>query len=124
MLRLGLSAHHSTIRSICMQAYSPEIEQAMQKYAATLNEKDRRRYAAIEALKLPHGGLRYIAHLLKCSVKTVRSGLVNHLGGLPDQRETPAVRRRRTQGLCPHPPGHRPRSSWPCSKSLPRRPHG
>ena len=76
-----------------MQAYSPEIEQAMQKYAATLNEKDRRRYAAIEALKLPHGGLRYIAHLLKCSVKTVRSGL-HDLGGLPDQpHPEPAVRR-------------------------------
>jgi hypothetical protein len=66
-----------------MQAYSLEIEQAMQKYAATLNEKDRRRYAAVEALKLPQGGQSYIAQLLGCSVKTVRRGL-RDLGALPE----------------------------------------
>lgn len=42
-----------------MQTYSPEIEQAMKKNYATLSEKDRRRYAAIEALKLGHGGQVY-----------------------------------------------------------------
>ena len=39
-----------------MQPYPLEIEQAMKKYYATLSEKDRRRYAAVEALKLGHGG--------------------------------------------------------------------
>ena len=38
-----------------MQPYSHEIEQEMKKYYATLSEKDRRRYAAIEALKLGYG---------------------------------------------------------------------
>jgi hypothetical protein len=38
-----------------MQPYPHEIEQAMKKYYATLSEKDRRRYAAVEALKLRHG---------------------------------------------------------------------
>ena len=33
-----------------MAAYRPEIEQAMKKYYATLAEKDRRRYAAVEAM--------------------------------------------------------------------------
>jgi hypothetical protein len=33
-------------------AYRPEIEQAMKKEYATLAEKDRRRYAAAEAMKL------------------------------------------------------------------------
>ncbi|MBM4341604.1 MAG: ISAzo13 family transposase [Chloroflexi bacterium] len=73
--------------------YSPEIEQAMRKYAATLNEKDRRRYAAIEALKLPPEGQRYIAQVLGCSVKTVRRGL-RDLGELPEQpRPTATVRK-------------------------------
>jgi len=76
-----------------MVPYSPEIEQAMRKYAATLNEKDRRRYAAIEALKLPPEGQRYIAQVLGCSVKTVRRGL-RDLGELPEQPQpTAAVRK-------------------------------
>ena len=40
-----------------MDAYSPEIEYTMQIYYHSLSEKDRRRYAAIEAIKLGHGGL-------------------------------------------------------------------
>ena len=36
--------------------YSDEIENQMKAYFDTLNEKDRRRYAAIEAIKLGHGG--------------------------------------------------------------------
>jgi hypothetical protein len=59
-----------------MTTYLPEIEQAMQKYYAPLGEKDRRRYAAVEALKLGAEGPRYIAQLLRCSEKTVRRGMV------------------------------------------------
>ena len=33
-------------------------------FAATLNERDFRRYAAVEALKLEHGGIKYISRLL------------------------------------------------------------
>ena len=39
-----------------MDAYSLEIEHTMQRYYHSLSEKDRRRYAAIEAIKLGHGG--------------------------------------------------------------------
>ncbi len=67
-----------------MQPYSPEIEQAMKKYYATLSEKDRRRYVALAALKLGHGGQNYIAKLLRCSEKTVSRGLIE-LAGLPEQ---------------------------------------
>jgi hypothetical protein len=35
-----------------MQLYPPEIEQQMQRFYQSLSEKDRRRYAAVEALKL------------------------------------------------------------------------
>ena len=40
----------------------------------SLNEKDRRLYAGIEALKLGHGGQNYIARILGCSRRTVRKG--------------------------------------------------
>jgi transposase len=76
-----------------MSAYSPEIEQAMQKYYATLSEKDQRRYAAIEALKLPPAEHSYIAQLLGCSLKTVRRGLAD-LAALPEEPQyEPAVRK-------------------------------
>lgn len=66
-----------------MTSYHPEIEQAMKKYYATLAEKDRRRYAAVEALKLGAEGPAYIAQLLGCSEKTVRRGIAE-LASLPE----------------------------------------
>lgn len=55
--------------------YEPDIEQSMRDFYNSLSEKDRRRYAAIEAKKLRHGGIRYIAQVLGCDVKTVAGGL-------------------------------------------------
>lgn len=76
-----------------MQPYPPEIEQTMKKYYTTLSEKDRRRYAAVEALKLEHGGQGYIAKVLGCSEKTVSRGL-EELAELPAQpTETPLLRK-------------------------------
>lgn len=57
-----------------MVRYSPEIEQNMRNYYETLSEKDRRRYAGIEALKLGRGGVTYVAEVLGCRRKTVRKG--------------------------------------------------
>jgi hypothetical protein len=54
--------------------YSDEIEQAMRILYASLSERDRRRYAAIEAAKLGHGGITYIASILGCSFKTICQG--------------------------------------------------
>jgi hypothetical protein len=58
-----------------MQAYSADIEQKMQRFFGWLSEKDRRRYAAVEAAKLGHGGVEYIAQVLACDPKTIRQGL-------------------------------------------------
>ena len=44
-----------------MDAYAPEIERQMKRLFDSLTERDRRRYAAIEATKLGHGGVEYIA---------------------------------------------------------------
>ena len=46
----------------------------MRRYYLSLNERDRRRYAGVEALKLGHGGQNYIAKILGCSKRTVRKG--------------------------------------------------
>ncbi len=47
----------------------------MQNFYDSLSEKDKRRYAAIEALKLPHGGKQYTCNLLGCNIKTIQQGL-------------------------------------------------
>ena len=55
---------------IAMQ-YSEEHEQEMIRLYGSLSEKDRRRYAAIEAKKLGHGGISYVSYLFGCDDKTV-----------------------------------------------------
>jgi hypothetical protein len=57
-----------------MDAYAPDIERKMKRLFDSLREHDRRRYAAIEAAKLGHGGLEYIARTLGCDPKTIREG--------------------------------------------------
>jgi hypothetical protein len=66
-----------------MLPYPPKIEQTMKTYYHSLREKDQRRYAAVEAAKLGHGGIEYVSTLLGCDAKTVRQGLAD-LEQLPD----------------------------------------
>jgi hypothetical protein len=63
------------IREGNMDAYAPEVERMMKRLFGSLKESDRRRYAAIEAAKLGHGGIEYIADVLGCDPKTIRLGL-------------------------------------------------
>ena len=65
-----------------MKGYDPGTEQTMKRFYQTLSEKDRRRYAGVEALKLGHGGIRYISHLLGCDRNTVAQG-IEEVTGLP-----------------------------------------
>jgi hypothetical protein len=46
----------------------------MQRLFQSLGEAARRRYAAVEAAKLGHGGVEYIARVLGCDPKTIRQG--------------------------------------------------
>lgn len=55
--------------------YCAEIELFMQQLYASLSERDRCRYAAVEAIKLGHGGIVYLAHLFGCSERTIRNGI-------------------------------------------------
>lgn len=58
-----------------MEAYSVDVERKMKRFFDWLSEKDRRRYAAVEAAKLGHGGVEYIAGVLRCDPKSIRQGL-------------------------------------------------
>lgn len=58
-----------------MEPYSLKIEQQMCRFYQSLSEKDRRRYAAIEALKLGWGGITYISQLFECDDKPIRDGM-------------------------------------------------
>lgn len=64
-----------------MGTYPPEVERMMQRLFDSLRENDRRRYAAIEAAKLGHGGIEYVAGVLGCDPKTIRLGLGELEGG-------------------------------------------
>ena len=57
------------------KTYRPEIEQLLRQYDQSLSEKDRRRFAALEAIQLGHGGTRYIAKVLGCDPQTVKDGM-------------------------------------------------
>ena len=56
-------------------AYPSPVEQQMRRFYCSLNEPGRRRYAAVEALKLGHGGIKYAADLFGCDSKTVAKGI-------------------------------------------------
>lgn len=58
-----------------MDGYTAEVQRLMKRLFASLKESDRRRYAAIEAAKLGHGGIEYVASVLGCDPKTIRLGL-------------------------------------------------
>ena len=54
------------MRANMMQPYNSELEAQMCDFYWSLSEKDRRRYAAIEAAKLGHGGFTYLAQVFGC----------------------------------------------------------
>lgn len=75
-----------------MNAYTPGIERMMKRLFDSLRENDRRRYAAIEATKLGHGGVEYIARVLGCDPKTIRQGQAELEEG--DDLDTGRVRKK------------------------------
>jgi hypothetical protein len=68
------------------------IEEKMRDFAQTLSEKDRRRFAAIEAVQRGYGGIVYVAEVLGCSTKTIERG-IKELDHLQDDPAAGRVRR-------------------------------
>jgi hypothetical protein len=58
-----------------MQLYLSFIENEIKKFYTTLSEKAKRLYTAVEALKIGHGGISYIARIVGCSRKAVARGI-------------------------------------------------
>ena len=77
-----------------MEAYPVGVERKMKRFFDWLSEKDRRRYAAIEAAKLGHGGVEYVARVLQCDPKTIREGLKEL-----EEEADPAAGRVRKKGV-------------------------
>ena len=69
-----MTFNSSSVEAI-VEPYPTEIEEQMRTFHQTLNEKDRRRYAGIEAIKLGHGGITYISRVLGCSRPTIISAI-------------------------------------------------
>ena len=67
--------------------YSEETEEQMKRFYGSLSEKEKRRYAALEADKLGHGGGSYICKLLGCSPTTLRVGRAEMREGSPKPKE-------------------------------------
>lgn len=86
-------------------ALDQQTETRLKSLYKTLSEKDKRRFAAMEAAQLGYGGIKYIAGLLGCSVKTISRGIAE-LDRL-DEIDTPGRIRRpgagRPKKLCPAP---------------------
>ncbi len=77
-----------------MDGYSLKVEQQMSRLYQSLQERDRRRYAAVEVEKLGHGGLEYITKLFRCDPKTIRHGMDE----LESEEELASERQRKKGG--------------------------
>ena len=76
-----------------MQYYSLSLEEDMVRLYDSLSEKDRRRYAAVEAEKFGYGGLQYICELFGCDPHTVRHG-IQDIKQLPKDEAAGRVRKK------------------------------
>ena len=72
--------------------YEPEVVVQAQAFYVTLSEKDRRRYVAVEARRMGHGGIEYVAKVFGCSQRTIERGLAD-LDKLPHDPAAGRVRR-------------------------------
>ena len=76
-----------------MDGYDQAVEVQMVNFYRSLSEKDRRRYAAVEAGKLGHGGVAYIARLFGCDADTVQRGMAD-IRQLPEDAAEGRVRKK------------------------------
>jgi hypothetical protein len=77
--------------------YEQAIEIKMQRLFSSLPERDKRRYAGIEAAKWGYGGIEYISKLFDIDPKTTRRGLQEL--GLADEMTSDRVRKKALIGF-------------------------
>ena len=59
-----------------LNPYLPSTREQMKLLYNRLSEKDKRLYAAADAIKLPYGGIAYISNLFGCDRKTITRGIL------------------------------------------------
>ena len=77
---------------VFQKQYEPQVAEQIRAFVRTLSEKDSRRFAALEAARLGHGGIEYVAEVLGCSTRTIERG-IPELARLPDDPAAGRVRR-------------------------------
>ncbi len=77
-----------------VQEFSGQTKILMQLLYSRLSEKDRRQYAALEALKLGRGGTTYVSEVLCVNRNTIIQGMKE----LKGQASVVAVGRQRKAG--------------------------
>ena len=75
-----------------IERFDTTTEKQMRNFFQTLSEKDQRRYAAMEAWRLGHGGIEYASEVLGCSTRTISRGL-KELDELPNDPAAGRIRR-------------------------------
>lgn len=75
-----------------METYSSEVKEPMRRFYHSLNERDRRHYAGLEALRFGQGGRSYIARVLGCSRNTVSQG-AREVSNLPTREVEQRIRK-------------------------------
>ncbi len=74
------------------ERFDGATEQQMRNFCETLSEKDQRRYAAMQARQLGHGGIEYVSEVLGCSTRTISRGMAE-LDQLPHDPAAGRIRR-------------------------------
>lgn len=77
--------------------YSMVVEIQMQQFYSQLKEREQRHYAAVEAMKLGHGGKQYIQQLFSIHHKTLKRA-IDELRHPERFAPLPTEKQRRTGG--------------------------
>jgi hypothetical protein len=109
-----------------MNRYPVDVEERMLALYRSLSEKDRRRYAAVEAIKVGHGGVAYVAKLFGCDPDTVRHGEAD-IAQLPEDEAADRVEKRADESQLARlsrgwsrPGRSRGRAARPARRSIPK----
>ena len=86
-----------------------EIRERYQQLEPTLNERQRRHWAAAEAIKLARGGIAAISRALRISPNTIKKGMQEIAAGQFETTSSEELRVRRTGGG--RKPAHQPSDS-------------
>jgi hypothetical protein len=91
-LRIGSCFGRPKMAVAVTKPWDAAVEKTTRDFYDTLSEKDRRRFAAVQARQLGYGGVRYVAAVLGCSRRTIERGFAE-LDDLPHDPAAGQVRR-------------------------------